>query len=67
LFIVSVVGFSGLKPTIRAIKAGKRIALANKETLVVAGSVIIPLLKEYNATLIPIDSEHSAIMQCLQV
>lgn len=66
LFIVSVVGFSGLKPTIRAIKAGKRIALANKETLVVAGSVIIPLLKEYNATLIPIDSEHSAIMQCLQ-
>jgi len=66
LFIVSVVGFSGLKPTIRAIKSGKRIALANKETLVVAGSVIKPLLKKYNTELIPIDSEHSAIMQCIK-
>jgi 1-deoxy-D-xylulose-5-phosphate reductoisomerase len=66
LFIVSVVGFSGLKPTIRAIKAGKRIAMANKETLVVAGSVIKPLLKKYNSELIPIDSEHSAILQCIK-
>lgn len=65
LLIVSVVGFSGLKPTIEAIKSKKRIALANKETLVVAGRIINELLDEYNTELLPIDSEHSAILQCL--
>jgi 1-deoxy-D-xylulose-5-phosphate reductoisomerase len=65
MLIVSVVGFSGLKPTIEAIKAGKRIALANKETLVVAGRLINKLLEEYKTELLPIDSEHSAILQCL--
>ncbi|MBI3189759.1 MAG: 1-deoxy-D-xylulose-5-phosphate reductoisomerase [Ignavibacteriales bacterium] len=63
--INSLVGFAGLKPTIEAIKQGKTIALANKETLVVAGELITSLLKQYNAKLIPIDSEHSAILQCL--
>lgn len=65
LIIVSVVGFSGLKPTIEAIKSKKRIALANKETLVVAGRIINELLDEYGNKLLPIDSEHSAILQCL--
>lgn len=65
LLIVAVVGFSGLKPTIEAIKSKKRIALANKETLVVAGRIIYELLDEYNTELLPIDSEHSAILQCL--
>ena len=59
------VGYSGLLPTINAIKAEKRIALANKETLVVAGQLINTLLQQYNATIIPVDSEHSAIFQCL--
>lgn len=66
VLISSLVGFSGLAPTIEAIKLGKRIALANKETLVVAGEIITKLAKEYNAKLIPIDSEHSAILQCLE-
>ena len=61
----ALVGFAGLAPTIAAIRAGKRVALANKETLVVAGELINALLKQYNATLIPVDSEHSAIFQCL--
>lgn len=61
----SLVGFSGLKPTIKAIESGKRIALANKETLVVAGEIITKLLKENNVELIPVDSEHNAIFQCL--
>lgn len=65
MLIVSVVGFSGLKPTIEAIKSGKRIALANKETLVVAGRLINKLLEDYKTELLPIDSEHSAILQCL--
>lgn len=65
MLIVSVVGFSGLKPTIEAIKSGKRIALANKETLVVAGRLINKLLEDHKTELLPIDSEHSAIMQCL--
>lgn len=65
MLIVSVVGFSGLKPTIEAIKSRKRIALANKETLVVAGRLINKLLEEYKTELLPIDSEHSAILQCL--
>ncbi len=65
IVISSLVGFAGLKPTIEAMKQGKTIALANKETLVVAGQLMTSLLKEYGARLVPIDSEHSAIMQCL--
>ena len=65
-FVNALVGISGLKPTVAAIKAHKEIALANKETLVVAGDLIKDLVKEYNTTLLPIDSEHSAILQCLQ-
>lgn len=61
----SLVGFSGLKPTIKAIESKKRIALANKETLVVAGEIITKLIKENNVELIPVDSEHNAIFQCL--
>jgi 1-deoxy-D-xylulose-5-phosphate reductoisomerase len=63
--VAAIVGYSGLRPTIAAIKAGKRIALANKETLVAAGNVISRLIKESGSTLIPVDSEHSAIFQCL--
>jgi 1-deoxy-D-xylulose-5-phosphate reductoisomerase len=63
--ISSMVGFAGLRPTIAAIKAGKVVALANKETLVAAGEIITRLVREHRATLIPIDSEHSAILQCL--
>ena len=55
----------GIKPTMAAIKAGKDIALANKETLVTAGHIIIPAAKEYNVSILPVDSEHSAIFQCL--
>jgi len=65
IFVSSLVGFAGLAPTIEAIKLKKRIALANKETLVSAGEIITRLCKEYNAEMIPIDSEHSAIFQCL--
>jgi len=65
LVINSVVGSVGLIPTVKAIKASRNIALANKETLVIGGEIIKPLLKEFNVSLIPIDSEHSAIMQCL--
>ena len=65
LLVNATVGFSGLIPTIEAIKSGKKIALANKETLVVAGQIINDLLEEYDTTLTPIDSEHSAILQCL--
>lgn len=64
--ITSVVGISGLIPTEQAIKAGKNIALANKETLVAAGSVIMPLAKEYGVEILPVDSEHSAVFQSLQ-
>ena len=63
--IASIVGYSGLRPTIAAIKAGKKIALANKETLVVAGEIIGRLVRESGSSIIPIDSEHSAIFQCL--
>ena len=63
--LTALVGYSGLKPTIRAIKAKKNIALANKETLVVAGDLIIKLCKEYGVQICPVDSEHSAIFQCL--
>ena len=65
IYVSSLVGFAGLAPTIEAIKRKKRIALANKETLVVAGEMINSLCKEYGSELIPIDSEHSAIFQCL--
>ena len=65
LVINSIVGFAGLKPTIEAIKHKKHIALANKETLVVAGELVTSLVREYGVNLIPIDSEHSAILQCL--
>ncbi|MBI4547960.1 MAG: 1-deoxy-D-xylulose-5-phosphate reductoisomerase [Ignavibacteriae bacterium] len=65
IVISSLVGFAGLRPTIEAIKQGKTVALANKETLVVAGEIITKLVKEHNARLIPVDSEHSAILQCL--
>lgn len=60
-----MVGYSGLIPTIEAIKAGKTIALANKETLVVAGEIITRMIKESPSEIIPVDSEHSAIFQCL--
>lgn len=63
--ITAMMGYSGLYPTIRAIKRGKRIALANKETLVVAGELINSLAAEYGSEIIPVDSEHSAIFQCL--
>jgi len=63
--VSAVVGYSGLEPTISAIKAGKNIALANKETLVVAGELINNLLKKYKVKMYPIDSEHSAIYQCI--
>jgi len=63
--IASIVGYSGLRPTIAAIKAGKKIALANKETLVVAGEIIGRLVRESGSRIIPVDSEHSAIFQCL--
>ena len=63
--LTALVGYSGLKPTIRAIKAGKNIALANKETLVVAGELITGLCEDFNVQLYPVDSEHSAIFQCL--
>jgi 1-deoxy-D-xylulose-5-phosphate reductoisomerase len=63
--VSALVGFAGLRPTIAAIRAGKKIALANKETLVVAGQLINRLLAEHNTSLVPVDSEHSAIFQCL--
>jgi len=65
IFVGAMVGFAGLGPTIEAIKRGKRIALANKETLVVAGEIVTELCKKHNAEIIPVDSEHSAIYQCL--
>lgn len=65
IVLTAMVGYAGLKPTIQAIQAGKRIALANKETLVVAGDLIGKLAAQYKAAIIPVDSEHSAIFQCL--
>jgi len=64
--VTGIVGCAGLLPTVAAIKAGKDIALANKETLISGGPVILPLLKKHNSMCIPADSEHSAIFQCLQ-
>ncbi len=65
IVVTAMVGYAGLLPTINAIKAGKTIALANKETLVVAGELIQKLAQEYHSGIIPVDSEHSAIFQCL--
>ena len=65
LVLTAMVGFAGLIPTLAAIKAGKDIALANKETLVVAGELVNSLAKEYGVKILPVDSEHSAIFQCL--
>lgn len=65
IVLTAIVGYAGLKPTMNAIKAGKTIALANKETLVVAGELICNLVREYNTDILPVDSEHSAIFQCL--
>ncbi|MCC8143455.1 MAG: 1-deoxy-D-xylulose-5-phosphate reductoisomerase [Tannerellaceae bacterium] len=65
MVLTAMVGYSGLQPTISAIKAGKAIALANKETLVVAGELITSLAQEYKVPVLPVDSEHSAIFQCL--
>lgn len=64
--VTATVGYSGLLPTVRAIRAGKDIALANKETLVVAGELVTRMLAESSSKVIPVDSEHSAIYQCLQ-
>ncbi|WOO87368.1 1-deoxy-D-xylulose-5-phosphate reductoisomerase [Mollicutes bacterium LVI A0039] len=64
--VTAIVGFVGLRPTVSAIKAGKDIALANKETLVTAGHIIMPLAREYGVSILPVDSEHSAIYQVLQ-
>jgi 1-deoxy-D-xylulose-5-phosphate reductoisomerase len=66
IVLTAMVGFSGLRPTIAAIRAGKAIALANKETLVAAGALIMPMARQYGAPILPVDSEHSAIFQCLQ-
>ena len=65
ILVTAVVGMIGIRPTIAAIKAGKDIALANKETLVTAGHIIMPLIRSYHVRLLPVDSEHSAIFQCL--
>lgn len=66
ILVTAIVGMIGIRPTIEAIKSGKDIALANKETLVTAGHIIMPLAKEYGVRILPVDSEHSAIFQSLQ-
>ena len=66
ILVTAIVGMIGLRPTIAAIQAGKDIALANKETMVTAGHLIMPMAKEYNVRILPVDSEHSAIFQSLQ-
>ncbi len=66
MVLTAMVGFAGLKPTIKAIEAGKVVALANKETLVVAGELIMPLAQANKIPVLPVDSEHSAIFQCIQ-
>ncbi len=65
MVVTAMVGFAGLRPTVAAIRAGKTIALANKETLVVAGGLIEQLVQQYHTAILPVDSEHSAIFQCL--
>ena len=66
ILVTAIVGMIGIRPTIAAITAGKHIALANKETLVTAGHIIMPLAKEHGVSILPVDSEHSAIFQSLQ-
>ena len=66
IVLTAMVGFSGLESTVAAIRAGKIIALANKETLVAAGSIVTGLARQYGTAILPVDSEHSAIFQCLQ-
>ena len=65
VLVTAIVGMIGIRPTIAAIEAGKDIALANKETLVTAGHIIMPLAKKNNVAILPVDSEHSAIFQSL--
>lgn len=65
IVVGAMVGFSGLRPTLAALEAGKVVALANKETLVAAGSVVTRTMRDHNAVILPVDSEHSAIFQCL--
>lgn len=65
IVVSALVGFAGLKSTIKAIESGKKIALANKETLVVAGEIMMPLVEKHKVDILPVDSEHSAIFQCL--
>lgn len=65
ILVTAIMGMIGIRPTIAAIEAGKDIALANKETLVTAGHIIMPLAKKHNVRILPVDSEHSAIFQCL--
>ena len=65
IVVGAMVGFSGLRPTLAALEAGKTVALANKETLVAAGPIVIRTILEHNAVILPVDSEHSAIFQCL--
>jgi len=67
LLVTAIVGMIGIQPTVAAIRAGKNIALANKETLVTAGHIIMPLAEEYGGSILPVDSEHSAIFQSLSV
>ena len=64
--VAAMVGMIGLRPVMEAIRAGKDIALANKETLVTAGHIIMPLAKKMGVSILPVDSEHSAVFQCLQ-
>ena len=65
IVVGAMVGFSGLRPTLAALEAGKIVALANKETLVAAGSIVTRTMREHGAVILPVDSEHSAIFQCL--
>ena len=65
ILVTAIVGMIGIRPTVAAMKAGKDIALANKETLVTAGHIIMPLAEECGVQILPVDSEHSAIFQCL--
>lgn len=65
IVLTAMVGYAGLLPTIHALKAGKTIALANKETMVVAGDLVCDLSEKYKSAILPVDSEHSAIFQCL--
>ncbi len=65
LVLASIVGFAGLRPTLRAIECGKPVALANKETMVVAGSIVTAAARRHRVPILPVDSEHSAIFQCL--